>query len=204
MARPKQIEKPKRLLVEGNDQRNFFEAFIEHLSLKDIQVQNFGGVNDLRDFLLAFVNVNAPDYASVKSVGIVRDAEKSGESAFQSVQGALRNADLSVPGKVGERTGGKPGVSVLILPGEDKPGRLETLLCRTFEGTEVDRCIDDFFKCAEGLPNVSINKPDKARAFAYLTTQPDPHHSVGVAAKNDVWDLDHEVFRETRDFLRAL
>ena len=207
MARPKpiegpKIEKPKQLLIEGNDQRNFFEAFIEHLSPSDIQVQNYGGVGELRGFLLAFVN--APDYNSVKSVGIARDAEVSARAAFESVQGALGNAGLFVPAKVGERKVGSPDVSVLILPGDDKPGMLETLICRTFEGMKVNRCIDDFFECAEGLPNVSIDKPDKARAFAYLTTRPDPHHSVGVAAKNRVWDLDHRAFGEARDFLRAL
>ncbi len=42
-----QIKSEIQLLVEGNDQRNFFEAFIEHLSRANIQVQNFGGVNDL-------------------------------------------------------------------------------------------------------------------------------------------------------------
>lgn len=202
MARPKQIEKPKQLIVEGNDQRNFFEAFIEHLSLKDIQVRNFGGVGQLRSFVVGLVNDS--NFDTVTRVGVIRDAEESARAAFQSVQDALGKADLSVPDKVGERTGEKPVVSVLILPDDDSPGMLEKLLCRTFEGAEVDRCIDDFFKCAEGLPNVSINKPDKARAFAYLTTQPDPRHSVGVAAKNGVWNLDHEAFRETRDFLRAL
>lgn len=207
MARPKpiegpKIEKPKQLLVEGNDQRNFFEAFIEHLSPSDIQVQNYGSVNGLRSFLM--VLVKARDFASVSSIGIARDAEKSARAAFRSVQGALGNAGLFVPAKVGEREVGSPDVSVLILPGDDEPGMLETLICRTLEGMKVNRCIDDFFECAEGLPDVSIDKPDKARAFAYLTTRPDPHHSVGVAAKNDVWDLDHPAFDEARDFLKAL
>ena len=161
-------------------------------------MQNYGGVGELRGFLSAFVN--ASDYNSVKSVGVVRDAEKSARAAFKSVQGALGNAGLLVPEKVGEREVGSPDVSVLILPGDDEPGMLETLLCRTLEGMKVNRCIDDFFECAE----VSIDKPDKARAFAYLTTRPDPHHSVGVAAKNGVWDLDHPAFDEARDFLKAL
>ena len=56
MAQPKEITFRVQLLVEGNDQRNFFEAFIEHLSLADIQIQNFGGVNELRAFLLALAN----------------------------------------------------------------------------------------------------------------------------------------------------
>ncbi len=197
-----EIKQKKQLLVEGKDQQNFFEALITHLSLSDIQVQNYGSVNGLRSFLM--VLVKARDFASVSSIGIARDAEVSARAAFESVQGALGKAGLFVPAKVGEREGGNPDVSVLILPEDDEPGMLETLLCRTLEGMKVNRCIDDFFECAEGLPDVSIDKPDKARAFAYLTTRPDPHHSVGVAAKNGVWDLDHQAFDEARDFLRAL
>lgn len=41
MTKPKEIEKEVQLLVEGNDQRNFFEAIVNHLSLNnDVQIQN--------------------------------------------------------------------------------------------------------------------------------------------------------------------
>ena len=73
MARANQIEKPKQLLVEGNDYRNFFQALIDHLEIRDLQIQNFGGVSELRDFLSAFVNM--PNFATVTSIGVVRDDE---------------------------------------------------------------------------------------------------------------------------------
>ena len=44
-----------QLLVEGNDQRNFFRAFVRHLAIEDAQIWNYGGVNDLGRFLRAFV-----------------------------------------------------------------------------------------------------------------------------------------------------
>ena len=62
----------------------------------------------------------------------------------------------------------------------------------------------NFFTCVENLPDVSIKNPDKARAHAYLTTKPDPHFSVGVAAKNKYWNLDHSVFGNVRDFLQRI
>jgi len=203
MARPKEINSRIQLLVEGNDQRNFFEAFIEHLSLADIQVQNFGGVNELRDFLLALVS--APGFReTVQGVGIVRDAEASAEGAFQSVRSSLRNAGLSVPNRPEDRAGSSPAVTVLILPGNDRPGMLETLLNETFANTPEEACINAFFDCVEAIPTVSITNPDKARAYAYLTTKPNPHHSVGMAAKQRHWNLNHPVFDQLRQFLRAL
>lgn len=198
MAQPERIERPKQLLVEGNDEINFFEALIKYLSLSEIQIREFEGKGKLRSFLSGFVSMSGFD--SVTSLGVVRDADGSAQAAFQSVQGSLRNANLPAPPRAGIRQSGTPDVSVLILPDESSPGMLETLLCRTFKGSEVDRCIDDFFVCAKASPN----KPDKARAFAFLTTTPNPHHSVGVAAKQGVWDFDDDVFERVREFLKAL
>ena len=46
MGRQNELSKEKQLLVEGNDQRNFFEAFAEDLGIsKSVQIHNFGGVN---------------------------------------------------------------------------------------------------------------------------------------------------------------
>ena len=78
---------------------------------------------------------------------------------------------------------------------------LEALLCRTFAGTAVDRCIDTFFQCAAAA---DIRHPDKARAHAWLATRPEPHVSVGVAAKKGYWDLEHEAFGEVGRFFRSL
>ena len=203
MPQPTPVKSATQLLVEGNDQRNFFEAFTSHLSISNVQIQNFGGVNQLSDFLEGLVSATG-FRETVQSLGIVRDAEMSARGAFQSVQSGLSKAALPVPNSPAELTGTSPAVTVLILPGDNRQGMLETLLCESFADTSVDHCIDDFFKCVESLPDMSIDRPDKARAHAYLTTKPNPHFSVGVAAKNDYWDLDHSVFRTVRDFLQMI
>lgn len=145
-----QIESKIQLLVEGNDERNFFEAFIKHhsemLSIKDIQIQNFKGKDKLCKFLPMFVV--APGFRDkVRSIGIVRDADCSARSAFQSVQDTLRKVRLLVPDCPEKpKTNGKLTVNVLILPGGvHKKGMLETLLCQTFAGTEIGGCIGKFF-----------------------------------------------------------
>ena len=141
-----------QLLVEGNDQRNFFGAFVDHPNIEELQIQDFGGVDELGGFLGAMVKQSG-FHDLIKMLGIVRDAETSAGSAFQSVQSSLRNAGLPVPvrpgesARPGEAAGAAPAVNVLILPGDGAPGMLETLLCRTFADTAVDRCIDDFFRC---------------------------------------------------------
>ena len=208
-------KKAVQLLVEGKDVRNFFEAFIKHhskkLSLEKIQIQNFGGVTELSDFLEGFVGMTG--FHKVRSIGIVRDAEmqdaeKSAENAFRSVQDTLKNAELPVPDCPEKRkVDGRLAVDVLILPGGNQTGMLETLLCQSFAGTEVDGCIKEFFQCVKPLLEKPIkpHQEDKARAFAYLATRPNPHHSVGVAAKKKDWgDLDSPVFGRVRSFLKRL
>ena len=203
MAQPTRIEKPVQLLVEGKAQQNFFGALTRHLDLQDaLQIHDFGGVNDLGDFLEAFVD--APGFDTVVSMGIVRDAEESVAAARQSVEGSLQNAGLPLPGDDGRRGDGGPAVHVLILPDGEEPGMLETLLCQSVADEPVNRCIDDFFGCVISLPGIDIRRPDKARAQVYLATRPSPQVSVGVAAQKGYWSLDHGAFAEVRAFLAAL
>ncbi len=199
---PTETTRPFQLLVEGNDERNFFEAFIEHMRLLDVvQIQVLYGKDRLRDSLEALAG--ATGFPGVKSIGIVRDADESARSAFQSVQTALMQQGLPAPDRPEEPAGEGPSVSVLILPGDGASGMLETLLCKTFAHTAADRCIDEFFRCAR-KPGSPIHRPDKARAQAYLATQRDPHVSVGVGAKKRYWKLDHAAFDGVRRFLRSL
>ena len=192
-----------QLLVEGNDQRNFFEAMARHLKLPDIQFRNFGGVTELRGYLAGFVNMS--NFPTVRQVGIVRDAEASATSAFASVQSALGNAGLSVPKQPRKIAAGEPKVGVLILPDNADSGMLETLLCATFSGTLEDRCIDDLFACVHADPASTPKGREKARCRVWLATRPDPQlSSVGVAAKRGHWDLDHSALEATRAFLKAL
>ena len=199
------IEKSKQLLVEGNDQLNFFEAFLTHLGIRDtVQVQNFGGVDELQLFVET-IAATREFRDMVESLGIVRDAEsRPAQSAFQSVQSSLSRAGLPVPERMNQPFGGTPALSVFILPDNRSDGMLETLLYRTVENTQMDSCIDDFFECVSAETGEGLHRPDKARAHAYIATRRDPHVSVGVAAQRSYWDLDHAVFDGVRNFLRSL
>ncbi|MXZ83133.1 MAG: hypothetical protein F4Z10_05490 [Synechococcus sp. SB0666_bin_14] len=203
--KPESITKETLLLVEGNDSRNFFEAMRDHLSLShQLQIINFGGIKQLKNTLLGLRG--ASGFTDIKSIGIIRDAETNPTGAFQSVQASLRRAKLPIPANPEQLScDGQPAVGVLILPGQGKPGMLETLLCKTFADAPECRCIDVFFKCVEELrQGRTAKRPDKARAQAFIATQPDPHVSVGVAARKRYWNLDHQALAPVRDFLKSV
>ena len=193
--KPTRIESNTQLIVEGKDQQNFFEAFIDYLSLEDIQIQNFGGVNDLPSFLKQFVK--APGFNTVTSIGIIRDAEnKMADKARQSILSALRKPDPPIDNDL---------VKIFVLPDDQNRGMLETILCKTFIDTGENSCIDSFFECIGKLPENFVNRrPDKARAHAFLATRKEPHVSVGVAAKKGYWSFDHDAFANIRLFLEGL
>lgn len=87
---------PTQLLVEGNDPRNFFQAFIQQRYLDyKLQVRNYGGISKLR--IIWGGLVKSPDFGSVKNLGLVRDAERCAQSAFQSVQDALIEVGVFSP-----------------------------------------------------------------------------------------------------------
>ena len=97
-----------------------------------------------------------------------------------------------------------PAVGVLVLPGGDEPGMLETLLCRTFEDTPLGDCIEGFFECVHTVGRTLPKRPEKARASAWVSIQPEPQVSVGVAAKEGYWDLQHQALADVRVFLERL
>lgn len=196
------IESSTQLLVEGNDQRNFFEAMRDHLQLPGVQIWDFGGINDLHRFLAGFAARR--DFSAVRRLGVIRDAERSADSAFRSVQSSLKKVGLPVPNRPRKTTPGKPAVAVLLLPEGQQSGMLETVLCETFAGTPADRCIDELLVCLRTSGAKPPKHPEKARARLWLATREEPHLSVGVAAKRGYWDLNHRVLAGVRDFLSVL
>lgn len=192
---PSRITQDRLLIVEGKDAENFLGAMVRHCGRRDIQVLDYGGINDLSRYLRAVVVASGWD--QVTSLGIIRDAEANAQSAMQSVHGAVAQAKLSIDGE-------NPRISTFIFPDGRRPGMLETLLCERFADSPVNDCIDEFLACSAERAGVDVKRREKARAHAYLATREDPHVSVGVAAQKGYWRLDHPAFGPLRDFIAGL
>ena len=174
------------------------------LTVKDgVQIQNFGGTQDLRKFLRVFKRHPKFD-EKVRRIGVIRDAETNFYAAFSSVQSSFVDAELPVPESHGTFTKSPLSVGVMILPGESQNGMLETLLCKTISDCKINACIDKFFECIKSEAGVYVKRTEKARARVFITTKPEPHVSVGVAAKKGYWDLNHDEFTGVRNFLLEL
>ena len=68
-----EISKPKLLLCEGREDVLFFNAFLAHLQITAIQVEQYGGTPKLHATLKALPK--RPDFTFITSLAITRDAD---------------------------------------------------------------------------------------------------------------------------------
>ena len=198
---PAQLTMPAQLLVEGSDPMNLLRVFCRSWHLPGIQIHDFGGVTELRDYLKSLRGISG--YDGVMKLGIIRDAEQSARSAFESIQHSLQDAALDIPEEPRTASSGRPAVSVLILPDGVSEGSLESLLWQSVEADPRARCIDDYVACME-LQNMTVARSDKVRVLAWLAAQRRPTDSIGVAARMRRWDPMHQSFADMRLFLEEL
>ncbi|MCX7012288.1 MAG: hypothetical protein NTW86_06945 [Candidatus Sumerlaeota bacterium] len=203
MLNPVEITKRKQLVVEGRDAYFFFQALLTHMGIDDAQIQDFGGISELGNFLRSFSFM--PSFRrEVQSVGIARDAESHTPSAFQSVQTALGKAGLPIPKSPNVAAQGDPRVSVFILPDCSRPGMLESLCLASVESDNAMECVEQFCGCLERMSGAALGNPAKARTHAFLASRPKPDLLLGQAAQAGYWPWDSLVFEPLKRFLRDL
>ncbi len=200
MPRLRELTQPRQLLVEGKDIEGVFGELADASNLSDIQIQDFGGVAELRSFLKALRL--SPAFAStVRSIGIVRDAETNAGDAFRSVSNALRDADLPVPTKPKEPSAADPRVTVLILPDCANPGMLEDLCLRAVASDPALVCVDAYIECIQER-GIAVRNVSKSRAQTFLASRDRPGLTVGIAARVGYWPWTSAVFDDAREFLK--
>jgi hypothetical protein len=192
----------KVLLVEGKDAFYFFKALLRHLQLlSQIEVRNYGGVDDL-DFLQTLRITDGFD--SVTSLAITRDAEADSAGAFTSTCEILRQAGFDIPLRSMISTVGSPKISVFILPDCINNGSLETLCMQTVADDPAIPCVNQFFQCIQnnGLP--APRNMLKANVHAFLSSRETPNLLLGQAAHRGYWQWDHPVLEPLKEFLRNI
>ena len=192
----------KQLLVEGREEQFFFDAFLRHLGINDVQIQNCGGKDNLRAVLRTVAG--SLDFPLVSSIGIVRDADDNAQSALQSVQDSLGNTDLPVPQSFLTPAGESPTVSVFIMPDNYNNGALEHLCLSAAEQDPAMHCVEEFLACIHArVPNPPQDS-GKSRIHAFLASRVDPELRLGEAAQRGYIDWTHPAFNDLAQFLRNL
>ena len=196
------IEKPNLLVVEGDEDDCFFDALIRYIRASNIQIVPLGGKTQLRDRLKSLVST--PNFSSVVSLGIVRDADNNPGAAFQSVCDALQYVNLPVPKRPLDPAGNQPKVAVLILPSSNSPGALEDLCLQALAQDPAMSCVEQYFECLQhrgfSLPRTLA----KAKIHVLLASKEETHKWLGVAAKAGYLPLDDATFDHVKCFLNII
>ena len=203
------IEKSRLLVVEGNDDVQFFRRIIERRQSEHIQIIEFGGKDKLGTFL---TNVLVPRIRAtdmVRIMGVVRDADEVYDRAFQSVSDSLRRAELPVPDSPmttanGALDGADIRVSVYIMPDNGSRGDLETLCLKAVRDAPAAPCVDRYFECLQSIGHVP-RQESKARLRAFLASNPgNPTLRTGDAIAAGVIPWNGPAFAGVHQFLDML
>lgn len=194
----------KLLIVEGNDDINFFHALFEYLKVTDYQIRRTDGKSSYSTSIAAIWK--EPGYESnVNSIGVIRDANNDFSRTFQSVQTALRYSGLPVPGEPLIPAINNMGlkVNVFIMPDNRGPGILEDLLLKSVDQKPAMPCVNKYFTCLNGK-DINPKNMSKARTQTYLAAQIKCGISIGVAASRGYWPFIQDDFGDIINFLKDL
>jgi hypothetical protein len=201
-AAAKPLLHPKLLAGEGREEEVFLGALMRKHAITGVQVENYGGKNQLRRYLrnLHFRS----GFSGLSSLGLLRDADVDAAGAFASVQGALRDAGLPCPSTVGVWSAQKPKVGVFVLPDGSAPGMLEDLCLHSVAKDTARPCVERYFQC---LDEQQVGRPEnlsKARTRVWLASRERPDLLLGEAAEKGYLPLDSAVFDPLARFIQAL
>ncbi|MBV8415208.1 MAG: hypothetical protein JO251_08360 [Verrucomicrobia bacterium] len=123
----------------------------------------------------------------IKAILIAADTAEDGASTF----GRIRNQILKIPnfgiptaiGQPAASQHGRPPVGVLLVPGDGRPGGLETLCVDAFreKHSQVCRCMEDYLRCHPiDLSDWTPESQDKARLQCLIaaTNRDDPNKTL--------------------------
>lgn len=197
-----ELKEKHLLLVEDKDIEHFFKALAGKLDLKEFQIINFEGKDNLFNRLeMVKINTNFPN---IISLGIARDAEKDPEP-LKSVASALKRLGLPAPKRALTPTGKNPVVTIMILPNEGKEGNIEDLCLESIKDDPAMECVDKYIECLKKLPpKKKFKNESKARLHAFLSSREIPGKPIGLAITFSYLPFRSTAFDDAKKFLKQV
>jgi hypothetical protein len=201
-ATPRAISKPRLLIGEGDDEVFFFEALLARLNLDDIQVEKYGGKDNLSRYLRELRL--RPGNERIVALGVTRDADTDCGDAFTRICGALGASGFALPAAPGQIATGPLSVGVFVMPDNLRPGMLEDLCMDSVTADPAFRCVDEYFRCVAAASHRQPGNMAKARVHAWLSSQAEPDRRLGEAAHQGYWPWDASAFEPIKRFVQLL
>ncbi|MBF0425461.1 MAG: hypothetical protein HQL66_06555 [Magnetococcales bacterium] len=155
-----ELKETKLVIVEGRSDQCLIQHLMDHHEISGIQVlcpgdlnEQFGGVEAIVK-LLGALKLNR-EFHQVQGILLLIDADEKPGDQFTKIRSLLQNAPggWPVPDKLGQpaRKEGIPAVTVHLLPDNETPGAMETLLwnaaVKVADRQKLVECIETFEQC---------------------------------------------------------
>lgn len=207
-----QITKKYLILCEGRDAEGFLINYLESEELardsrfsKDIQVWDFGGNENLSNFLMTLKNMDK--FELVTSLAIIRDAEKDYEKACREIGSALKKCGFIPPEQCGTWTIDDKGLKVgfILFPLKKGTGTLEDLCLRILSeenNRNILSSVDMFLSEMESKFERSYHRKHKNILYTYLSsTDKYVTMPIGVASRAGAFDWGSDELNPLESFL---
>jgi hypothetical protein len=145
-------------------------------------------IGAMLEALNGMIKLNPKLKTRIRGVLIAVDAKDSASGTFQLLRKQIEKAGLfAVPNAESEVAGtsdSHPRIAVILLPGDGKPGSLETLYVKALSARfrSAARCVEEFLECRNIRVRVwNQEKQAKARLqwLVAATNEDDPSKSAG-------------------------
>lgn len=208
----KQIVKPYLLLCEGRDAEGFLINYLNSDALKqdqrlanEIQVFDFGGNDDLSNYLMNLKNMDKFD--QVKSLAVIRDAERDYAKACQSVISSLNNCGFIASEYCGTwaQNDAGPKVGFILFPLNNSAGTLEDLCLQIISennNAAILSSIDKFLTEMESTYGRHYPRKHKNKLHTYLSGSDDyVTMPLGLASSAGAFDWGSCELEPLKNFL---
>ena len=208
----KKIVKPCLLLCEGRDAEGFLIQYLNSSALSydcrfsnDIQVLDFGGNENLTSFLMNLKNMDR--FEQVRSLAVIRDAEKDYEKACREVGNSFGKCGIASSGRCGEWSLDTSGLKAgfMLFPLDCSEGTLEDLCLRILSERRSEKIlssIDLFLDRMESSQGRVFRWKHKNGLHTYLSSSEEyVTMPLGLAAKAGAFDWSSSELEPLRSFL---
>ena len=210
----KHIRKSYLVLCEGRDAEQFLIEYLnskalaeDHRFSEEIQVIDFGGNDDLHNFLMNLRNMDGFD--RVKNLAIIRDAEKDFTRACKEIRRALEQCCLAGPKNCGTWAETDTGLNIgfMLFPLNNDAGTLEDLCLRILSETNSSNIlssIDEFLAEMESTYGHCFPRKHKNKLHTYLSsTDKYVTMQLGLASRAGAFDWSNKTLEPLKSFLAA-
>jgi hypothetical protein len=190
------------LVVEGHDDRIFYAEMLEVVGKHgQVFIHVLGGKQNLKNELEVLITPTLLERK--KAMAFVIDADAAPIETKASLQTLLSR--LTNQAVVNDQwTQGSPKIGLLIVPGNDAKGEIETLVWHAWASNPGNagqkKCIEDYMACMKAS-NASAHSPDKGLIGGLLAVKNDDDPRLGPGARANVFDLNSPQLQMLRNFL---